>query len=125
MAELRTHLSSPAELSQRVERQRPEGYRLAGVFVPGEDDAVAVAGFRINHNLVSGRFLYVDDLVTRSSHRRQGHAHRLLGWLREEAVRHGCDELHLDSAHHRFAAHRVYLAAGFDIVSHHFAIRSL
>jgi GNAT superfamily N-acetyltransferase len=125
VAELRPHVSSTADFCDRVERQRAEGYRLVAAFEAGEEDAVAAAGFRVVHNLASGRFLYVDDLVTRSAHRRQGHGARLLAWLREEAARQGCEQVQLDSGHQRFDAHRRYLAAGFDITAHHFAIRSL
>ena len=104
--------------------QRPEGYRLVGVF----DDAphaVAVAGFRVGHMLAWGRFLYVDDLSTLPAARRRGHAKRLLEWLTEEARRLGCDQLHLDSGvgPDRTDAHRLYFNSGLAINSYHFARR--
>jgi GNAT superfamily N-acetyltransferase len=121
MKELRTGLESAEDFVARVDDvQRAEGYRLVGVFVPGETDAVAVAGFRLVNNLVDGRFLYVDDLVTASAHRRAGHAARLLEWLRDEAVTQRCERLQLDSATFRHAAHKLYLASGMDITAFHF-----
>jgi GNAT superfamily N-acetyltransferase len=120
MQVLRPHLATPAEFVDRVNgHQRPEGYRLAGSFADGA--AVAAAGFRRLHNLAWGDLLYIDDLVTLESHRGRGHAHRLLDWVLAEARRLGCVQVHLDSAPHRHAAHRLYLAEGYHISSFHFS----
>lgn len=99
------------------------GYRLLGAFVPGEDEAVAVAGFRLLNLLYSGPQLYVDDLSTKPAFRGQGHARALLGWLEGEARRLGCASIQLDSSVQRFPAHRLYLGCGFDITAHHFGKR--
>jgi hypothetical protein len=50
---------------------------------------------------------------------------RLLEWLREEAERLGCEQLHLDSGvgADRTDAHRLYFNAGLAISSLHFARR--
>ena len=70
MRELRPHLpSAEAFTSQVDELQRPLGYRLVGVFPDGAEQAAAVAGFRLNHNLVSGKHIYIDDLSTLPEHR--------------------------------------------------------
>jgi GNAT superfamily N-acetyltransferase len=123
MRELRTHLSDADAFAARVDgEQRAEGYRLVGAF---EDvrEAVAVAGFRVAHNLAWGRHLYVDDLSTAPAARRRGHARALLDWLGEEADRLGCAQLHLDSGvgPQRADAHRLYLNAGLTTTSHHFS----
>ncbi len=81
------------------QRQRPEGYRVVAAFLPGEPDAVAAAGFRVQHQLSKARFLYVDDLVTLLNHRSSGCAGMIFDWLVEEARRQGCEQLHLDSGH--------------------------
>ncbi len=106
------------------EVQRREGYRLVGVFEPGHPTATAVAGFRIRHALSFGRHLYVDDLSTIMSARRQGYGRFLLDWLFEEAQRLGCTQVHLDSGVglDRADAHRLYLNSGMVITAHHFAI---
>jgi GNAT superfamily N-acetyltransferase len=123
MRELRSHVGEATEFVRRVdELQRPQGYRLVGVFVAEIADAVAVAGFRTEDNLAVGRYLYVDDLVTSEAHRRRGHGHRLMTWLIDEARRLDCDHFHLDSATHRHAAHRLYLVSGLDITSFHFGL---
>jgi GNAT superfamily N-acetyltransferase len=125
MRELRPDVASTEELAARVDdQQRAEGYRLLGCFVDGEDEAVAVAGFRVAHNLALGHYLYVDDLVTQEPVRGQGHAGHLMRWLREEALRLGCVHLQLDSAvgPERQAAHRFYFAEGMRITAYHFGV---
>jgi GNAT superfamily N-acetyltransferase len=82
---------------------------------------VAAAGFRRLHTLAWGDIIYIDDLVTRETHRGRGHGHRLLDWVLAEARRAGCGAVHLDSAPHRHAAHRLYLGAGYVISSFHFS----
>jgi GNAT superfamily N-acetyltransferase len=120
MRELRPHIAESDFLPQ-VRRQQRSGYRVA--FVRGERGAVAVAGFRIGENLAWGRFLYVDDLVTLPAERSHGHGGRLLSWLREHAVKEGCEQLHLDSGVQREDAHRFYLREGMVMASLHFALQ--
>jgi GNAT superfamily N-acetyltransferase len=125
MRELRPDLASDEELVARVDdQQRAEGYRLLGCFVDGEDEAVAVAGFRVGHSLADGHYLYVDDLVTQETFRGQGHAGHLMDWVRQEALRLGCAHLQLDSAvgPERQAAHRFYFANGMRITAYHFGV---
>ena len=120
MRELRPHLAAVGDFVARVNNtQRPEGYRLVASFA--DEDAVSAAGFRRLHTLAWGDLLYIDDLVTLPSHRGQGHAHRLLEWILAEARRLGCGQVHLDSAPHRHAAHRLYLGKGYHISSFHFS----
>jgi GNAT superfamily N-acetyltransferase len=124
MQALRPHYAEESEFVERVdEMQRAEGYRLVGAFEDGTPYALAVAGFRVGHNLAWGRFLYVDDLSTLPEARRRGYGRQLLEWLTEEARREGCDQLHLDSGvtADRYDAHRLYLNSGLAITSHHFA----
>jgi GNAT superfamily N-acetyltransferase len=125
MRELRPDVASVEELIARVDdQQRAEGYRLLGCFVAGEEEAVAVAGFRVAHNLADGHYLYVDDLVTQEPFRGQGHAGHLMAWMRREALRLGCALLQLDSAvgPERQAAHRFYFANGMRITAYHFEV---
>jgi GNAT superfamily N-acetyltransferase len=122
MRELRTHYQDEAEFVRRVDEvQRPEGYRLVGAFEDGR--CVAVAGFRVIHNLAWGDCLYVDDLSTHPDGRRRGHGRALLEWCAAEAERLGCGQLHLDSGvgPEREDAHRLYFNAGLRITSYHFA----
>ena len=86
MQALRPHYVEEAVFVERVDEvQRAEGYRLVGVFEDEPEHALAVAGFRVGHMLMWGRFLYVDDLSTLPKARRRGYGRRLLEWLGEEA----------------------------------------
>jgi GNAT superfamily N-acetyltransferase len=118
LRELRTFLTEE-EITARVQQQTTDGYRLA--YVEAGDSVASVAGYRILRNLTYGKFLYVDDLVTRADHKRTGYAGQLLEWLCEHAREQGCSFLILDSGVQRFEAHRFYLAHRMDITAHHFA----
>ena len=122
MRALRTHHEDEAAFVKRVDEvQRPQGYRLLGAFEDGR--CVAVAGFRVIHNLAWGDCLYVDDLSTHPDGRRRGHGRALLEWCAAEAERLGCCQLHLDSGvgPEREDAHRLYFNTGLRITSYHFA----
>lgn len=120
MAELRPHVGE-GEFVGRVQRQRSAGYEL--VFLEDGGEVRAVAGFRISECLATGRQLYVDDLVTKGGARSRGYGRGLFDWLVARAREGGCAELHLDSAVHRFGAHRFYLLKRMDIVAHHFGLK--
>ena len=119
MKELRPHLGQE-EFVERVLRQQASGYRIA--CLDQEDAPVAVAGFRLGENLAWGRFLYVDDLVTASSHRSRGYGAALLEWLKAYAIKQGCHQLHLDSGMQREDAHRFYEREGVTRTGFHFAM---
>ena len=124
MQALRPHYVEEAAFVERVDEvQRAEGYRLVGVFEDEPEHALAVAGFRVGHMLMWGRFLYVDDLSTLPEARRRGYGRQLLEWLGEEAERLGCEQFHLDSGvgPTRTDAHRLYFNTGLEITSFHFA----
>ena len=123
LLELRPALGSAEALVRQVDgRQRAAGYRVVGAFAEGDEEAAAVAGFRINEYLAWERHLYVDDFVTAEVHRGQGHADRLFAWLEEETRRAGCTQLHLDSGlgENRQDAHRFYFRHGLRIAAFHF-----
>jgi GNAT superfamily N-acetyltransferase len=126
LLELRPRLESVERITSQIDAQRSTGYRVVASFEDGDADAAAVAGFRISHNLAWGRFLYVDDLVTREALRGRGHADAVMEWVEREARRQGCGELHLDSGvgPERQDAHRFYFRHGMRIASYHFG-RSL
>lgn len=123
LLELRAHIGTPAELAERVDRQRSDGYRVVGSFEEGEEEAAAAAGFRVGENLPWGRFLYVDDLVTRAALHGRGHAGALMSWLWDEAERQGCEQFHLDSGvtPERADAHRLYFRRRLRISAYHFS----
>ena len=120
MAQLRPDYSSEAFVAQVLEQFETERYHLAAVL--DGDFPLAVAGYRFARSLSWGRYLYVDDLITDDQRRSGGCGGMLLDWLGEKAKTAGCDELHLDSGVHRYAAHRFYLTKRMEIRAHHFSL---
>lgn len=119
MAELRPHLQ-PQEFLQRVKKQSQiAGFRLAYLF---DEEVKAVTGFRVSECLASGKFLYVDDLVAKSTERSKGFGGELFDRIIEYAKAEECNEVQLDSRVHRFAAHRFYLNKRMIIEAHHFTM---
>jgi ribosomal protein S18 acetylase RimI-like enzyme len=115
MRMLRPHLRSEAEFIERWRRQSEQGYSIIAFW--RDQHPVALAGFRVQENLVHGRFLYVDDLVTEESERRCGHGARLLDRLKAEGRALGCRKLVLDTALDNTLGHRFYYRQGLLAVS--------
>jgi GNAT superfamily N-acetyltransferase len=110
MVQLRPHLADPAELVARVRRQQTAGYRILAAWRDGVP--VGLAGYRVEENLIHGRFLYVDDLVTTEAGRRQRIGARLLDAVAAEGSKLGCGRLVLDTALDNVLAHRFYYRQG-------------
>lgn len=110
MRQLRPHLADFAEFAQRWQTQTAESYRLVALWDNGQ--VVTLAGYRIQHNLVHARHLYVDDLVTRDDLRGKGYGERLLDWLKREAQRLECGKLILDTPLSNVLGHRFYYRQG-------------
>jgi len=119
MSQLRPHLVE-SDFVSRVRRMQTEGFHLASLEDAGA--VCAVAGYRYYDKLFSGRNLYVDDLVTDASRRSRGHGAALLQWLADEAKRHGCVQLELDSGVQRFEAHRFYFRERMHVSAYHFVV---
>ena len=120
MAELRPHVGAE-EFVPRVRRQMEvAGYGLAYLT---DGEVKAVAGFRVSECLAWGKFLYVDDLVSKEGERSKGYGGELFDWLVGYAREQGCDQFHLDSGVQRFAAHRFYLIKRMAIEAHHFGLK--
>ena len=75
MSELRTHLYKK-DFLKTVRHMESEGYKLA--YIEDEGKVVTTAGYRIYTNLMMGKHLYVDDLVTSDSARSRGYGRE---WL--------------------------------------------
>lgn len=118
---LRPHLTDQVAFVAQVRRQQQAGYQL--IFLEEADMVKSVAGFRVLEYLAWGKVLYIDDLVTAPDVRKHGHGEQLLNWLIGYARTLACDAVHLDTGYQRHAAHRLYLRMGFELSSHHMALR--
>ena len=120
---LRPKLKDTNSFVEQVNKiQRQQGYRLIGIFEEGRSNAVAVCGFREEINLVSGRHMHIDDLVTMPQYRKHGYGTRLLSEVQNIARAAGISEIHIDSnvGGERTTAHRIYFQHGFEISAYHF-----
>ena len=110
MKQLRPHLASEQDFLARVGRMALHGYRILAAWDGGV--VVALAGYRLQENLVYGRFLYVDDLISCEARRGRSLGARLLERLTEYARREGCVKLVLDTGLSNVLAQRFYFRAG-------------
>jgi ribosomal protein S18 acetylase RimI-like enzyme len=120
MRELRPHLSDAAEFVQRVRRQQADGYRLLAAW--RGDAPVGLAGWRVQENLIRGRFCYVDDLVVTEFGRRSGLGARLLDAVAVEARALGLQRLVLDTGLDNLLGQRFYFRYGMLPAALRFAI---
>ena len=116
--ELRPHLNQDRYLTLML-YMIDEGYKL--IYMEVEGRAVSFCGYRHITMLHRGRSIYIDDLGTLPEARGVGHATALLKYVLEEARLEELESVHLDSGHHRFDAHKLYLNQGFRITAHHFS----
>jgi GNAT superfamily N-acetyltransferase len=120
MRQLRPHIVSDDYLPTIKRMMQTDGYHLAAVHNNGT--VQAVAGYRYMEMLYCGRILYVDDLNTDEDARSKGHGKALMEWLKAEARKHGCAQLHLDSGVQRESTHRFYFRERLTINAYHFRV---
>jgi ribosomal protein S18 acetylase RimI-like enzyme len=110
MQALRPHLTGAAEMIERVQRQFEQGYHLLAAW--SGETVVGLAGYRMQENLIRGRFCYVDDLVVAESQRRNRLGARLLDACAEQGRAAGCTRLTLDTALDNLLGQRFYFRYG-------------
>lgn len=115
MHELRTQLTARQYL-ELLQEMTAQGYELWALNDDG--DTKALAGIAFRTNLYYGRYVYVFDLVTKSSERSVGYGASLLNYIEELAVQRECDVVALSSGLERIDAHRFYeTKMGYEKVS--------
>ena len=118
MKELRPHLPDAASFIEQVGRQAEQGYRLLAAWQG--DQVAGLAGYRLQENLIYGKFLYVDDLITTAHARSDGVGAALIGAVREDARRQGCAHLVLDPGLGNALGPRFYFRQGLLAAGLHF-----
>ena len=118
MRELRPHLGDVEAFTAQARRQTAQGYRLLAAWQAGR--VAALAGYRIQENLLYGRFLYVDDLVVCAGARGLGLGAALIDALRKEARERQCGHLVLDTALANALGQRFYYRQGLLATGMHF-----
>ncbi len=111
LAELRIGLSARDFLSLYRKSRAADGYTLAGAF--DGKRCVAVMGYRILHDYVHGKHLYIDDLVTTAEARGRGLGAKMLKYAEKQAAVKGCARLRLCTGSRNAAAKRFYAREGW------------
>lgn len=119
MKELRPHHSLESFITTIGEMTK-EGYHL--LYIEEDGVAVCAAGFRFTTTLYDGLIIDFDDFVTLAAARKKGYAGILFDHLVNIAKEKGIKTIHLNSAHHRYDAHRFYLHKKMNIIAHHFRL---
>ncbi len=91
--ELRPHLDFNTFLSIYENSHKNDGYEI--VAIENQGKILAVMGYRILFDLVRGKHIYIDDLVSSESVRSQGHGAELLKYAESIAKKEGCKALRL------------------------------
>jgi GNAT superfamily N-acetyltransferase len=93
MKELRKDLSFENYCMLYNEANKTDGYQIVAI----EDDGkvLAVMGYRILHDFVHGKHVYIDDLVSTESHRSKGLGAKLLEYAEVIAREFNCRGLRL------------------------------
>lgn len=119
MQELRPHLQNAQSFASQIARQHAQGYRLLAAF--DQEKVLGLAGYRLQENLLYGKFIYVDDLVVTASVQRSGLGGQLIDAVRTEAVTLGCRNFVLDTGLGMALAQRFYFRQGLLAKGMHFA----
>lgn len=117
---LRPHIHENNLLAY-VHKMQKQDYHM--IYTEEDGKAVAFSGFRYITHFFSGDIIYIDDLGTLPECRGKGYGSLLLDHIFNLAKEKKLDGVQLDSGHHRYDAHRLYLNKGFKIVSHHFNLK--
>lgn len=119
LQQLRPQLADRKELVARVRRQQEAGYRL--LIARHGERVVGAAGYRLQENLIRGRFVYVDDLAVLEGERRHGTGAALLDEVARLAQADGCLWMTLDTGLGNALAQRFYFRRGMLSSALHFA----
>lgn len=119
MQELRPHLDAEA-FEEHIGRLRDRhGFRLAYL---EDDGVVCVAGLRVGEWLHQGRYLEIEDFVSKGGNRSAGYGGRLFDWIVDHGRSQECNHIRLVSALTRDRAHRFYERKGMQRFAYYFTM---
>jgi GNAT superfamily N-acetyltransferase len=119
MTELRPHLALDEFVAQVKRQANASNFSLVYL---SNDGIKAVAGIRIAEWLAGGKYLEIEDLVSRSADRSKGYGGELFDWIVDYAKEQGCREVRLVSHVKRFDAHRFYFKKRMALEAHYFSM---
>ena len=106
------------EYSRELDEMLPCRYGQVAAFE--EDECVAICGFWIGNKLWIGKYLELDNIVVRASHRSQGVGKLMFDFLERKALEQQCKMLSLDSYTSNFKAHKFFYNEGYAPKGFHF-----
>lgn len=116
---LRPHLDLN-EFLFRVKRMCSEiGYQLVYLI---EGDIKVVAGIRFSEWLHTGKYIEIEEFITREGDRSKGYGGQLFDWILEYAKEKKCNQVRLVSGVSRELAHKFYLDKGMVNEAKYFSI---
>ncbi|MET1027735.1 MAG: GNAT family N-acetyltransferase [Dongiaceae bacterium] len=110
MMQLRPHMKDADAFVRQVMRQREQGFRLSAACCG--DRIAGLVGYRLQENLLYGRFVFVDDLIVHEEVRSSGVGAELLAVARAYAREESCRYFVLDTGLHMALAQRFYYRQG-------------
>jgi GNAT superfamily N-acetyltransferase len=113
MKELRTNLSFNDFLHLYEKAHQADGYEVVGFESQGR--IVAVMGYRVLHDLVHGKHLYIDDLVSTETQRSKGFGAKLLAHAEKLAKEFSCKGLRLCTGIENEAGKKFYERNGWSL----------
>jgi GNAT superfamily N-acetyltransferase len=120
LCEFWPHIGSQGDFVARVRRLQERGYRLLAAWF--RHRVIACAGYQLEENLISGRYLHISEVVTTERLRSKGIGERLLRKLFEEARKFDCQALMPECGLRNSRAHRFYFREGLRITAFRFAL---
>jgi GNAT superfamily N-acetyltransferase len=104
--------------SRELDEMLPCRYGQVGVFE--EKECIAISGFWIGNKLWIGKYLELDNIIVRASHRSQGVGKLMFDFLERKAFEQQCKMLSLDSYTSNFKAHKFFYNEGYAPKGFHF-----
>lgn len=83
-------------------------------------DCIAIAGYRIDIKIYSGRFMYIDNFCVSQSLRSSGIGKEVICYLEEVAKQKKCEKCILDTYTSNKKSHKFYFREGYEIWGFHF-----
>ena len=120
MAELRPHIQSEEFVSIVKKLTVDSGYQI--IYLSDGGEVKSVGGFRINEWLAGGKYLEIEDLISKSGEHSNGYGGELFDWIVDYAREKKCNQIKLVSHVKRFGAHRFYLNKKMIIEAHYFSL---
>jgi len=106
------------EYSRELDEMLPCRYGQVAVFE--EEECIAICGFWIGNKLWIGKYLELDNIIVRASHRSQGVGKLMFDFLERKALEQQCKMLSLDSYTSNFKAHKFFYNEGYAPKGFHF-----